>query len=94
MPLTTGSEILEQIGQTPLVRLNHLAGPQEAAVWGKLESTNPGGSVKDRIALAMITAAEDDRFLGDATGGAGFSSDSQSFDPTVATTGPAWKWGR
>lgn len=50
------------IGQTPLVDLSPLAGG-EAQVWGKYEATNPGGSVKDRIALAMIDAAEQDGSL-------------------------------
>jgi cysteine synthase A len=49
---------LELIGATPVVRLNSLSGPDVATVWAKLESRNPGGSVKDRIALAMIDAAE------------------------------------
>ncbi|MGH7790150.1 MAG: cysteine synthase A [Candidatus Binatia bacterium] len=49
---------LELIGNTPVVRLNRLVGPEHAAVWGKLESLNPGGSVKDRICLSMIEAAE------------------------------------
>jgi cysteine synthase A len=46
------------IGNTPVVRLNRLPGPNAAEVWGKLESFNPGGSVKDRICLSMIEAAE------------------------------------
>ncbi len=50
-------DILGLIGNTPLVRIN-LRGPTRAAVWGKCEMMNPGGSVKDRIALAMIEAAE------------------------------------
>lgn len=50
------------IGQTPLVNLSALAGGK-AQVWGKYEATNPGGSVKDRIALAMIEAAEQDGSL-------------------------------
>src|SRR5215475_1655245 len=49
---------LELIGNTPVVRLNRLPGPEHAAVWGKLENLNPGGSVKDRICLSMIEAAE------------------------------------
>jgi cysteine synthase A len=49
---------LELIGNTPVVRLNRLTGPEHAAVWGKLEQLNPGGSVKDRICLSMIEAAE------------------------------------
>lgn len=51
---------LELIGNTPVVRLSRLTGPDDAEVWGKLESANPGGSVKDRICLRMIEAAERD----------------------------------
>src|SRR5260221_11024019 len=51
---------LDLIGNTPVVRLNRLVGPEHAAVWGKLENLNPGGSVKDRICLSMIEAAERD----------------------------------
>lgn len=52
--------ILGLIGNTPLVKLRHVAGDEKthAAVWGKAEMLNPGGSVKDRIALAMIEAGE------------------------------------
>ncbi len=50
--------VLELIGETPLVQLRRLVPPGAAAVLGKLESCNPGGSVKDRIALAMIEEAE------------------------------------
>jgi cysteine synthase len=49
---------LDLIGNTPVVRLNRIPGPDCAEVWGKLESLNPGGSVKDRICLSMIEAAE------------------------------------
>lgn len=49
---------LDRIGNTPLVRISTPA--SSAAVWGKLESANPGGSVKDRIAKAMIEQAEQD----------------------------------
>jgi cysteine synthase A len=49
----------ELIGNTPIVQLN-LTGPEDATLWGKLEYMNPGGSVKDRIGLAMINAAEKD----------------------------------
>ncbi|GAB4402461.1 MAG: cysteine synthase A [Rhodoferax sp.] len=49
--------ILQTIGQTPHVRINRLFGPG-AQVWIKSERSNPGGSIKDRIALAMIEAAE------------------------------------
>jgi cysteine synthase A len=52
------SSALDLIGDTPLVRLRRLVKPGWAAVFGKLESLNPGGSVKDRIALAMVEEAE------------------------------------
>jgi cysteine synthase A len=51
-------DILALIGNTPLCRIRRLTGPNDATVWGKCEMLNPGGSVKDRIALAMIEAAE------------------------------------
>lgn len=51
-------DILSLIGNTPLVRVNHLVKDGDAEVWAKLEGFNPGGSVKDRIALAMIESAE------------------------------------
>ena len=50
--------VLELVGGTPLVRLNRLPRPGGATVLAKLESLNPGGSVKDRIALAMVEDAE------------------------------------
>ncbi|MEL0262519.1 MAG: pyridoxal-phosphate dependent enzyme, partial [Flavobacteriaceae bacterium] len=50
--------ILETIGNTPLVKLNKIIKPIEALVLAKVESFNPGNSVKDRIALKMITDAE------------------------------------
>ncbi len=50
--------ILKLIGNTPIVKLNHLPGPEDAEIWAKLEGFNPGGSVKDRIALSMIETAE------------------------------------
>ncbi len=50
--------VLELIGDTPLVQLQRIPRPGSARILGKLESLNPGGSVKDRIALAMIEAAE------------------------------------
>jgi cysteine synthase A len=55
------SSILETIGDTPHVRINRLfleAGPPDAEVWMKLERANPGGSIKDRIGIAMIEDAE------------------------------------
>ncbi|MDF2674438.1 MAG: cysK [Clostridiales bacterium] len=50
--------ILETIGKTPLVKLNRISNEDMAEVLVKLECFNPAGSVKDRIALAMIEAAE------------------------------------
>jgi cystathionine beta-synthase len=50
--------ILQSIGKTPLVRLRRMASDVPAVVAVKVESENPGGSVKDRVGLAMITEAE------------------------------------
>src|SRR6476620_5482801 len=50
--------ILEAIGHTPVVRLTRIVEPGMAEVWIKLESHNPTGSYKDRMALAMIEGAE------------------------------------
>jgi cystathionine beta-synthase len=62
-----GSEIrasaLELIGETPLVRLSRLEPNLRAGLVAKVEFLNPGGSVKDRPALAMIEAAERDGAL-------------------------------
>lgn len=50
--------VTQLIGHTPVVRLNRVVERGAAAVWAKVERHNPGGSVKDRIALAMIEVAE------------------------------------
>ena len=50
--------VTELIGRTPLVHLRRMAGDKDADIYGKLEGENPGGSVKDRIALAMVDEAE------------------------------------
>src|SRR2546427_10729237 len=52
------SSVLELVGHTPMVRLNRLPKAGGATVVAKLESLNPGGSVKDRIAVAMLEDAE------------------------------------
>ncbi|WP_298224705.1 cysteine synthase A [Acidocella sp.] len=70
------SSVLDTIGKTPHIRLARLF--PEANVWVKSERTNPGGSIKDRIALAMIEAAERDGLL--APGGL-------IIEPTSGNTG-------
>src|ERR671915_2435331 len=55
--------VLGLIGNTPLVRLNRLTQGLKAQVFAKMENLNPGGSVKDRIGVAMIEAAERDGLL-------------------------------
>jgi len=55
--------ILESIGNTPMVRLRRCAPANGAELWLKLEYYNPTGSMKDRMALAMIEGAERDRLL-------------------------------
>ena len=70
------NNILETIGNTPHVRLNRLYPGRE--VWMKLERANPGGSIKDRIGLAMIEAAE-------AAGE--LNPDSVIIEPTSGNTG-------
>ena len=55
--------ILSLIGNTPVVRLSNIPEPECAEIWAKLEGFNPGGSVKDRIALSMIESAEKEERL-------------------------------
>ncbi len=50
--------ILTAIGSTPLVRINRLFPDGLVSIWGKIEASNPGGSVKERVALSMIEAGE------------------------------------
>lgn len=61
------NNITELIGKTPLVRINRLAGDAQATIAAKLEFFNPAGSVKDRIGLSMIEAAEAAGLLGPET---------------------------
>nr|WP_317238983.1 pyridoxal-phosphate dependent enzyme [Hymenobacter sp. 5516J-16] len=73
------TSILDTIGNTPLLRLNKLfAHRPDVEVWVKLERANPGGSIKDRIALSMIEQAERDGIL---------SPDSMIVEPTSGNTG-------
>src|SRR5712691_11185792 len=80
LPCQTARTALDLIGSTPMVRLNRL--PQldgvGAEVWAKLENLNPGGSMKDRICLAMVEAAEREGLL--APGGT-------IIEPTSGNTG-------
>jgi cysteine synthase len=61
------ASVLDAIGNTPLVRLQHLLPASGAEVWVKLEYLNPTGSMKDRMALAMIEGAERDGLLAPGT---------------------------
>jgi cysteine synthase len=78
MPRSVARSALELIGHTPVVRLNRLPGKDDAEVWAKLESFNVGGSVKDRICLSMVEAAERDGRL---------KPDDTIIEPTSGNTG-------
>ena len=56
--MNIAKDVTELVGNTPLVKINHLASNLEAEVVAKVESFNPASSVKDRVALAMVNAAE------------------------------------
>lgn len=70
--------ILQTIGNTPHVRINRLYAHRKVEVWMKLERANPGGSIKDRIALSMIEDAEQRGLL---------TQDSVIIEPTSGNTG-------
>jgi len=76
-------DLTELIGKTPLLNLSRFAAGTGATILGKLENLNPGASVKDRIALAMITAAEKDGTL--LPGGT-------IIEPTSGNTGIGLAW--
>jgi len=79
--MTYAETISDLIGQTPLVKLQRLSNDSGATILGKLESFNPGGSVKDRIGLSMIEAAEQAGLLTPGT--------STIIEPTSGNTGIA-----
>ncbi len=79
--MNIASAVTDLIGGTPLVRLSRVVGDCGATILGKLESANPGASVKDRIGLAMIEAAEK---AGDLVPGK-----STIVEPTSGNTGIA-----
>src|SRR5919106_172628 len=62
-PMEVADSVLDLIGNTPLVRLPKIAADLDCDLIAKIETTNPGGSVKDRPAVAMIDAAERDGLL-------------------------------
>ena len=72
------NNITETIGRTPLVKLNRITEGLKPTILAKLEARNPGGSVKDRIGLAMIQAAEKAGFL---------KKGSHIVEPTSGNTG-------
>lgn len=74
------NSILDTIGNTPMVRVPHLTPADNVTMWVKLEGENPTGSTKDRVALAMVEAA-------DASGE--ISPDKVLLEPTSGNTGIA-----
>ena len=72
------NNVAQLIGKTPLIKLQKLTQNIEATIYVKLESMNPGGSVKDRLAFAMIDAAEKKQLI---------NSKSVIIEPTSGNTG-------
>ena len=73
-----GKDVLDLVCNTPLVRINKMAGRDIATVYGKLEAFSPGYSVKDRICLSMIRDAEEKGIL---------KKDTVVVEPTSGNTG-------
>ncbi|MFX1340152.1 MAG: cysteine synthase A [Promethearchaeota archaeon] len=72
------NNIIETIGKTPLVRLNRITEGIEPTIYAKLESFNPGSSVKDRIGMSMIEKAEEEGLI---------NKDTTIVEPTSGNTG-------
>lgn len=72
------NSIIDGIGSTPLVRLNRITKDKKSKLLGKLESQNPGGSVKDRISLSMVQEAEKQGVI---------NKDTVIIEPTSGNTG-------
>lgn len=56
--MRVGMDVTQLVGHTPMVRINRIAGSSDAEVWAKIETMNPGGSIKDRAALGIVLDAE------------------------------------
>ncbi|RKZ93938.1 MAG: cysteine synthase A, partial [Gammaproteobacteria bacterium] len=78
--MATVNDVTQLIGNTDLVKLQHIVDEGSADVFVKIESRNPGGSVKDRIGLAMVLAAEKSGQL---------KRDGTIVEPTSGNTGIA-----
>ena len=78
--MTVYSSVLDLIGNTPIVDVSQLSPNPDVRILGKMEGQNPAGSVKDRIALSMITEAEEDGTL---------SPGSVIIEPSSGNTGIA-----
>ena len=79
-PVEIKEDILQAIGNTPLVRINRLNPNENTTIYAKLEGFNPTGSIKDRIALSMIKQAEAEGKL---------TKDKVILEPTSGNTGVA-----
>lgn len=76
--MKVANHVLDLIGNTPITRLSKITSNCYSSVFGKLESFNPGGSVKDRLAFAMINDAEIHGLI---------DADTQIIEPTSGNTG-------
>ena len=84
MKPTTYADITKAIGNTPLVRLPRIGAAAGAELFAKIESMNPLGSIKDRLAVAMIDDAE--------AAGRIISPAPPSSSRPAATPASAWPW--